>query len=147
MLRFLKNSNIGVLSEGYTVINNQYTLVGRLDKSPIGGYKLGHTRSPKNEVMDRARKLGLPIIVMDHTPPKRNEETCYMGNELVLCGHTHKGQIWPFGYITKLLFANDYGYLKATRNEPHIITSCGAGTWGMPMRSGNTREVVRIDID
>ena len=150
MQTFLRDANIKLLNEELTVIDNRYVLVGRLDGFPIGGYGDFLFRSPTHEVMQKAREYNLPIIVMDHTPPKKKDMSKikhYFGNILLLCGHTHKGQIWPFGFVTKMLFTNDYGYLPKEEYRPHINTSCGAGTWGMPMRSATTREIVCIDVD
>lgn len=150
MITFLREAGIHLLNEELSVIDNRYVLVGRLDAFPIGGYADFMFRIPAHDTMQWARKYNLPIIVMDHTPPKKKDMSKikhYYGNVLLLCGHTHKGQIWPFGFVTKMLFANDYGYLPKEGDRPHIITSCGAGTWGMPMRVGTTREIVRIDVD
>jgi predicted MPP superfamily phosphohydrolase len=150
MIKILQDADVHLLNEALSVIDNRYVLVGRLDAFPIGGYSDFMFRIPAHDTMQWARKYNLPIIVMDHTPPKKKDMSKikhYYGNVLLLCGHTHKGQIWPFGFVTKMLFANDYGYLPKEGDRPHIITSCGAGTWGMPMRVGTTREIVRIDVD
>ena len=68
-----------------------------------------------------------------------------LGVDLQLSGHTHAGQIFPFGYLTKLIYKGyDYGihYLDGFA----IYTTSGVGTWGPPMRTGNTPEIVVIKL-
>jgi predicted MPP superfamily phosphohydrolase len=68
-----------------------------------------------------------------------------LGVDLQLSGHTHAGQIFPFGYLTKLLYKNyDYGLRRL--NAFSIYTTCGVGTWGPPMRTGNRPEIVVINL-
>ena len=52
--------------------------------------------------------------------------------QLMLSGHTHGGQIFPFHYIVKK--ANKYlsGDYKVNGIDLHV--SNGAGTWGPSMR-------------
>jgi methionine-S-sulfoxide reductase len=86
---------------------------------------------------------GLPVIVLDHNPAAVNE---YDRGDLILCGHTHKGQIFPGSLFTRRLFPVDYGYYRRDDSAPHVIVSSGAGTWGMPMRVGTDCEIVLIRL-
>lgn len=81
---------------------------------------------------------------MDHTPSNLGQ----YGNkvDLILAGHTHKGQIFPGSLITKLIFEVDYGYYQKDANSPHVVVSSGVGTWGMPMRVGTNNEIVCIQL-
>jgi hypothetical protein len=51
---------------------------------------------------------------------------------LVLSGHTHEGQIYPFGLIERPLYKYFYGLYK--EGSSVIYVTSGAGTWGPPMR-------------
>ena len=51
---------------------------------------------------------------------------------LVLSGHTHAGQIQPFGLIERPFFKYFYGLYRAGASSVYV--SSGAGTWGPPMR-------------
>ncbi len=65
--------------------------------------------------------------------------------DLQLSGHTHAGQIFPFGYLTKLIYKNyDYGLRRLSNFA--IYTTSGVGTWGPPMRTGNSPEIVVIKL-
>lgn len=68
-----------------------------------------------------------------------------LGVDLQLSGHTHAGQIFPLGYLTKLLYKSyDYGLRRLSAFS--IYTTCGVGTWGPPMRTGNRPEIVVINL-
>jgi len=68
-----------------------------------------------------------------------------LGVDLQLSGHTHAGQLFPFGYLTRLLYKNyDYG-LRRPGHFSIYVTS-GVGTWGPPMRTGNRPEIVVIKL-
>lgn len=84
-----------------------------------------------------------PIILMDHQPFKLDEAVS-IGTDLQLSGHTHHGQIWPLNFITKKVYELSWGYKK--KRNTHIYVSCGAGSWGPPVRLGNTPEIMEIRL-
>jgi predicted MPP superfamily phosphohydrolase len=68
-----------------------------------------------------------------------------LGVDLQLSGHSHAGQIFPIGYLTKLIYKGyDYGLHRSSRFS--IYTTSGVGTWGPPMRTGNSPEIVVINL-
>ena len=42
-------------------------------------------------------------ILLSHTP-WQGEKAASAGAGLMPCGHTHGGQIWPFGYLVRLMY-------------------------------------------
>lgn len=84
-----------------------------------------------------------PIILMDHQPIGLHEAVD-QGADLQLSGHTHHGQIWPFGWITDAIYEVSWGYMK--KGETHIYVSSGVGTWGPPVRLGNTPEIIHLQL-
>lgn len=67
------------------------------------------------------------------------------GIDLQLSGHTHQGQIFPFGHLTKMIFKGyDYGLHKDGRFN--LYTTSGVGTWGPPMRIGTSSEIPVIKL-
>lgn len=142
MVELLDKSNITLLNEEAINIDDKITLLGRLDPSPIGGYyKIKRTNT--NELL-KELDTDKPIIVMDHTPSNLGQYGDKV--DLIMSGHTHKGQLFPGGLITNLVFEVDYGYYKKDENNPHVIVSSGVGTWGMPMRVGTNNEIVSIEL-
>jgi predicted MPP superfamily phosphohydrolase len=64
-----------------------------------------------------------------------------LGVSLQLSGHTHRGQIFPFGLLTRWIF-NGYDHGLHREKGFAIYTSSGVGTWGPPMRTGASPEIV-----
>ena len=116
--------------------------------------------------LNRKSSVDNPRILLFHTPTNvsRGEgdrvdrhfstywipDTTYsmarqLGVDLQLSGHTHAGQIFPFGYLTRLIYKNfDYGLRRV--EDFSIYTTSGVGTWGPPMRTGNFPEIVVITL-
>ena len=68
-----------------------------------------------------------------------------IGADLQLSGHSHAGQLFPFGFLTKLIYKGyDYGFHRLSRFA--IYTTSGVGTWGPPMRTGNSPEIVVMNF-
>lgn len=66
------------------------------------------------------------------------------GVDLMLSGHTHGGQLWPFGYLVRQVFP-----LYQGRHEVEgmpLIVSRGTGTWGPRMRLWRPAEILRITL-
>jgi len=64
--------------------------------------------------------------------------------DLQISGHTHHGQLFPINLITKLIYEVSRGYKK--KNDTHYYVSSGAGTWGPPVRTGSSTEIVLINV-
>jgi len=64
---------------------------------------------------------------------------------LQLSGHTHGGQLFPFGIVTRLYFPKNYGLHELAQNKL-LYVSRGAGTWGPPVRVFAPPEITIIDL-
>lgn len=53
--------------------------------------------------------------------------------DLQLSGHTHKGQIFPFGFLTRLYYPAHAGLFRLARAS-YLYVSRGTGAWGPPFR-------------
>ena len=85
-----------------------------------------------------------PTILLYHSPVQI-DTIKNSGVDLQLSGHTHAGQLFPLGLITRLVYKG-YDYGLRTLGDFSIYTSNGVGTWGPPMRTGNTPEIVNITL-
>lgn len=138
MRELVAASNITILEDKAVKIADSFLLVGRKDSSPIGAQ--GERRvSMENELAQL--DAGLPVIVLDHQPSNIGE---YEQADLILCGHTHQGQVFPINFITDRLFAVDYGYYRD--GDTQVIVSSGIATWGPPIRLGTKSELVEITV-
>ncbi|MDR0330514.1 MAG: metallophosphoesterase [Chitinispirillales bacterium] len=143
MTALLQRSNVNLLNDDYVVIDGRIALIGRLDGRPIGGFG-GMRRGDISGMMESIDK-SLPIIVMDHNP--KSIHSYQNGSaDLVLSGHTHRGQLFPANLITKAIYAADYGRYQKEAGSPILIVTSGAGTWGPPMRVGTFCEVASISV-
>lgn len=66
------------------------------------------------------------------------------GIDLMLAGHTHGGQIWPFNYVVKQRFEHLIGLFS--EDDRHLYVSPGTGCWGPIMRLGTRSEMTVIDL-
>lgn len=68
------------------------------------------------------------------------------GISLQISGHTHRGQMFPFTWFTKRVY-KEFVYGLHKLQNMFVLTSCGAGTWGPPMRVGTNPEIVLIEFE
>ena len=142
MMNFLENSGVELLNDVHTVIDETIVLIGRLDASPIGGFG-DMARKDFSEIISGVDTT-LPAVVIDHNPANIGE---YGGEvSLILSGHTHRGQLFPFNLLTRSLFTVDYGHYRKDPLSPHVIVTQGVSTWMMPMRVGTSNEIVSVII-
>lgn len=66
------------------------------------------------------------------------------GAGLMLSGHTHGGQLWPFGYLVRQWFPLVAGRYRVGATT--VIVSRGTGTWGPRMRLWRPAEIVRVTL-
>ena len=88
------------------------------------------------------RPLGATIL-LSHTPWQA-EKAASLGARLMLCGHTHGGQVWPFGYLSRLVYPLLDG--KYEVDGMTVIVSRGAGTWGPRMRLWRPGEILLVTL-
>jgi predicted MPP superfamily phosphohydrolase len=82
-------------------------------------------------------------VLLSHTPWEA-EKAAALGVGLMLSGHTHDGQIWPFNYLVALRYpfvggAYDIGAMR-------LVVCRGTGTWGPPLRLWRRSEIVKITL-
>ena len=82
-------------------------------------------------------------ILLYHRP-KGLEAAATAGINLMLSGHTHNGQIFPFNYVVGTQFKYIRGLYEKEGCTLYVTT--GTGTWGPTMRLGSKNEIVVIDL-
>lgn len=117
-------------------IEDSFFIVGRKDKTDS-------KRSTIEELLANVEK-DCPIIMLDHQPTELKQAELH-GADLLLCGHTHRGQMAPNQFITRKVFELDWGYLQ--KNQLQTIVSSGFGFWGPPLRIGSRSEIVLIEVN
>ena len=82
-------------------------------------------------------------ILLYHRPDGL-EDAARAGIDLMLCGHTHNGQIVPFDRIVKRYFPRIAGRYDAGATVLYV--SPGTGTWGPTMRLGSSNEITVFEL-
>ena len=82
-------------------------------------------------------------VLLSHTPWQA-ERAAEGGVGLMLSGHTHGGQIWPFGYLTRLIYPLFEGQYEV--GGMTVIVCRGTGTWGPRMRLWRPSEILRVTL-
>jgi predicted MPP superfamily phosphohydrolase len=84
------------------------------------------------DVLARSRNAGGFTLLLKHQP--RVTVAARNGMDLQLSGHTHAGQIAPFGAIVSLFNPYPCGQLIRLSDSLSLYVSPGTGTWGPPFR-------------
>ncbi len=84
-----------------------------------------------------------PSVVLLHTPTAIKSFVESKAN-LMLSGHTHKGQIFPLYFLVRLKHKYVYGLHKL--KDKYLNVSSGCGTAGPTMRLFTKSEVVKINL-
>lgn len=140
-LYYLKNGNVKMMHDSAVKIDNSFYVVGRDDPAGVDREKGNIT--PLDKILKDVNRE-LPIIVLNHRPTNLQEDEKEKV-DIQLSGHTHKGQFFPNNFITKMIYEDDYGYLK--KDNFNLIVTSGYGTWGPPIRIGTKAEIVNIKIN
>ena len=107
----------------------------------ITGRKPGTTEKSEIFIKALAQKQDGFVILLKHQPHIRESANF----NLQLSGHTHGGQLFPFGFITRLYFPKNYGLHELAANKL-LYVSRGTGTWGPPVRVFAPPEITVIDL-
>jgi predicted MPP superfamily phosphohydrolase len=83
------------------------------------------------------------VVLLSHSPWDA-QSAAAAGAGLMLSGHTHNGQIWPFSYLVRLTYPMLGGRYEV--DGMPVIVCRGTGTWGPRMRLWQPGEILRIRL-
>ncbi|MCH9813418.1 MAG: metallophosphoesterase [Epsilonproteobacteria bacterium] len=139
-IKYLKTLGIHVMLNESTVIAQGFNLVGMTD---VIGDRLGVFEPDLPKAFSDINP-GLPTIVLAHQPKMVKALESYKP-DLIISGHTHGGQIFPFGLLVLL----DQPYLQGLYQHDEttqIFVSRGAGYWGPAIRVFADSEIVELTL-
>ena len=99
------------------------------------------TRSDAGKTLPSATKDDF-VVLLKHQPVVESNPPF----DLQLSGHIHGGQIFPFVYLTQLVYSVHTGLTRLTDGRL-LYVNRGAGTWGPPIRLFAPPEITLITIE
>ena len=141
LLNELTKNGIKTLHDEVLLINNSFYIIGRKDLSE-------EYKSTRKSMSELTKELdnNKYIIDLDHQPSDFENQSLTKV-DLVLSGHTHGGQLFPFNQVGKWIGANDLVYGHEKRNTTDFIVTSGISNWAIKFKTGTKSEFVVIDID
>lgn len=129
-IKVLENENVYIGEK-----NNGFYLAGVYD---VLGYRYGRFQPDIKKALKGTQNE--PTVLLAHQPKFINE---VKNVDLMLSGHTHGGQIFPFNFLVRL----NQPYVKGLHrhnSRTQIYVNKGTGFWGPPMRLGASAEITQI---
>lgn len=108
----------------------------------IAGRPFNYVEVPETILLSKVPR-NLFTILMKHQPVVDGSAAGLF--DLQLSGHTHKGQIFPFRFITRLFYPMYTGYHSLSGGS-RLYVNRGSGTWGPPIRFLAPPEVTVIEL-
>ena len=130
-----------VTSLGVEPLRQQYVITGEIQV--IGIDDADHHNQVADKLPAVQHRRDHYTILLYHRPLGW-EAAREHGVDLMLSGHTHNGQIFPFNLVVKRQFNRIRGLYSD--GDSHLYVSPGSGTWGPLMRLGSLNEITCIDL-
>lgn len=128
----LRNERVELRRDGAVI-----DLAGVYDRTAPDEY------APDSDAALAGRDTSRVLIYVAHQPLQA-EDVRGRGVDLQLSGHTHDGQLWPFGYAVALQQPVVSGFGQV--GDVSVFTSRGTGAWGPPVRVGAPPQIVVITL-
>ena len=133
-IKVLENENVYIGEE-----SDGFNLAGVYD---VMGYRYGKFQPDINSALKGVKPS--PTVLLAHQPKYIYEvDNSATSIDLVLSGHTHGGQIFPFNYLVGLMQPYIKG-LNQHNKKTQIYVNKGTGFWGPPMRLGASAEITEL---
>lgn len=136
----IRTLGIRVLRNERVELRDGLDLAG-VDDTSAHNFGHGHGQDVPRAMAGRDESRALVLLAHQ---PKAVVDASKHGVDLQLSGHTHGGQIWPWGYAVRL----DQPHVAGLHDHQGtaIYVSAGTGYWGPPMRVGAPAEITRIEL-
>jgi uncharacterized protein len=134
---------------GIRVLRNEHVPIGGEDGFDLAGVddwsskRFGNGHGPDLERALAGRDPSREVVLLAHQP-KQIHEAAAKGVGLQLSGHTHGGQIFPWGLFVRI----DQPFVAGLDrlDDTMIYVSRGTGFWGPPMRVGAPSEIALLEL-
>ena len=120
--------------------NSGFNLAGVYDRF---GFRYGSYKPDITKALEDC--VDSPTVLLAHQPKYIKDLENTDNIDLILCGHTHGGQIFPFNFLVKL----EQPYVKGLNQHDEttqVYVNKGTGFWGPPMRLGASSEITILNL-
>ncbi len=139
----LKLNNINILDNESIYIGDETKGFNLIGVNDIFGYRFGKYMPDINKAVSKCDNNS-PSVLLAHQP-LFVEEAHNFNIDLMLSGHTHGGQLYPFKFLVGLQQPYVAGYYKHN-DKLQVYVNRGTGYWGPPMRLGVSSEITLLNI-
>ena len=139
-LRFTRDAGFTVLRGEAVALNGLLAIAGVDDPA---GNRTGQKQPASEAALLRPLPRNRFVLLLKHQPRIAPESAGLF--DLQLSGHVHGGQIFPFIFLSRLVYPIPTG-LTRLPGGGSIYVSRGTGTWGPPLRVLAPPEVTIIDL-
>jgi predicted MPP superfamily phosphohydrolase len=137
-ISWLNHVGINVLRDSAVLVDNAFYIIGREDvEAPF------QRKTLQEIVASKQIDTSKPLIVLNHNPHNFDEEIA-ANVDLLLSGHTHRGQFFPGNIVTDLKFPISHGYRKF--GNTNVVVTSGLGLSGPQYRIGSRSEIVMLNV-
>jgi predicted MPP superfamily phosphohydrolase len=130
---------------GLRLLDNEKVVIDGLQIVGVHHHDAAHperfSKVLENAAIDRSQ----PSVLIVHEPDQLAVAE-KAGISLQLSGHTHRGQFFPWTWITSGIY-KQFVYGLQRFGDMIVYTSSGVGTWGPPLRVGSRPEIVLIQFE
>lgn len=126
------------------ILNNAITDFKGLQIAGVTYHETKNEENFENILQNLGIENTKPSILIKHEPKWHQIAEKY-GVDLMVSGHTHRGQMWPISYIPEKIYGK-YVYGLVENNGKYSITTSGVGNWGPPQRLWSQSEIVVVNI-
>ncbi len=141
-VEFIRQAGFTLLRQEMTAVAGVIDLAG-VDDPTIRPFGPRGGLSDRDVLSGAAGRSGRFAILLKHQPYV--EADAPGAFDLMLSGHTHQGQIFPFSLLTSRFFAYHTGDYRLAKGAL-LHVSRGTGTWGPPIRFLSPPEITVIDL-
>lgn len=142
-LEWMRHNGMTLLIDS-TACGELFCVTGRADQH--FAKKGEFSRQSLAVLVPSTSEQGKTWFVLDHQPKGLNGSDMQAARlpDLILSGHTHGGQFFPWNFAIHLFWPLAYG-MGSLNGVPWYVSS-GFGQWGPPVRTGTRSEIVIVDL-
>lgn len=145
--RYVDYQNVldAISAQGVTVLGDSAISIGDLHILGVDDRQhVSDARQALNTLCASTESTNAPFRILLYHQPDLWATAIDHGIDLTLSGHTHKGQIWPFGWLVRTRYQHVAGHFRSACS--HLFVSQGTGTWGPILRFGTRCEITVIEL-